>query len=69
MTADPVFRHLMFYADPARPYFCVEPQSNASGAFNRRDGFVTPEEGVVILQPGETTSGNVRFEVFATSQT
>ncbi|MEI6100184.1 MAG: aldose 1-epimerase, partial [Alphaproteobacteria bacterium] len=39
MIADPIFRHLMVYSDPAKPYFCVEPQTNASGAFNRRDGF------------------------------
>ena len=66
ITADPVFGHLMVYADPARPFFCVEPQSNASGAFNRDGGFAAPEEGVLILHPGETAGGTVRFEVFAT---
>lgn len=39
IAADPVFRHLMIYADPTKPYFCVEPQTNASGAFNRPGGF------------------------------
>lgn len=64
MIADPVFRHLMFYADPAKPYFCVEPQTNASGACNRSNGFLAPEEGVLILRPGESAQGSVRFEVF-----
>ena len=53
MTAEPVFGHLMVYADPARPFFCVEPQSNASGAFNRAGGFEDPAEGIRILEPGE----------------
>src|SRR5262245_11030973 len=29
VEADPIFGHLMLYADPQRPFFCVEPQSNA----------------------------------------
>ena len=68
MIADPVFGHLMVYADPARPCFCVEPQTNASGAFNRRAGFTAPEEGVLILDPGESVGGSIRFEVFASGQ-
>ena len=62
MTADPVFRHLMVYADPTKPYFCVEPQSNASGAFNRGSEFDDPAEGVLVLEPGESLGGTVRFE-------
>jgi len=62
MTADPAFAHLMLYADPARPFFCVEPQSNASGAFNRAGGFDDPAEGIRILEPGESMAGAVRFE-------
>ena len=54
--------HLMLYADPGKPFFCVEPQSNASGAFNREGGFTDPAEGVRVLAPGETLAGTVRFE-------
>lgn len=63
MRADPVFRHLMVYADPHRPYFCVEPQTNASGAFNRPGGFTDPVQGVIVLRPGQSAGGTVRFEV------
>ncbi len=65
LTAEPVFGHLMLYADPARPLFCVEPQSNASGAFNRAGGFEDPAEGIRILEPGERMAGTVRFEAGA----
>ena len=57
IVADPVFGHLMVYADPAKPFFCVEPQSNASGAFNRAGGFDDPAEGVRVLAPGESLAG------------
>lgn len=65
MRADPVFGHLMFYADPRRTFFCVEPQSNASGAFNRAGGYTDPAEGVIVLQPGGSASGSVHFEALA----
>ncbi|MGX7876199.1 aldose 1-epimerase [Mesorhizobium sp. ORM6] len=64
IKADPVFRHLMLYADPAKPYFCVEPQTNASGAFNRAR-WDDPQEGVIVLGPGENAVGTIRFVPFA----
>jgi aldose 1-epimerase len=64
IKADPVFRHLMLYADPARPYFCVEPQTNASGAFNRGK-WNDAEEGVLVIAPGESAAGTVSFMPFS----
>ncbi len=65
ITADPVFGHLMFYApDPHSPIFCIEPQTNASCAFNRAGGFEDPDDGVLILEPGESAGGSVRFAGF-----
>jgi aldose 1-epimerase len=64
MRADPIFKHLMFYADPAKPYFCVEPQTNASGAFNR-GRWDDADEGVIVLTPGESAAGTVSFMPFA----
>lgn len=63
MRAEPMFRHLMVYADPKSPVFCVEPQTNASGAFNRSGGLTDPDQGVIVLQPGASASGGIRFEV------
>jgi len=64
MTGGAPYKHVMFYADPARPVFCVEPQTNASGAFNRPDGFGDPEDGIIVLAPGESTSGLLRCRPF-----
>ncbi len=59
--AEPIFGHLMLYADPARPYFCLEPQSNAPCAFNR----LGQGMGEVILEAGQTMQGTIRFLPFA----
>ena len=64
IKADPVFKHLMLYADPTKPYFCLEPQTNASGAFNR-GRWSDPEEGVIVLGPGGSAAGAVSFAPFA----
>ncbi len=64
ISADQPFRHLMFYADPTQKVFCVEPQTNASGAFNRPDGFGTLEDGIIVLGPDESATGTLKFEAF-----
>jgi aldose 1-epimerase len=61
IEAAPVFGHLMLYADPARPYFCVEPQSNAPTAFNRIAAGAAEGMGVVVLRPGESMAGRIAF--------
>ena len=64
MTGGPPYKHLMMYADPALSVFCVEPQTNASGAFNRPDGFGDPEDGLIVLAPGQSAIGALNFEAF-----
>jgi len=64
IAAAPIFKHLMLYADPTKPYFCVEPQTNASGAFNR-GRWDDPQEGVIVLVPGQSAAGKVAFMPFA----
>ena len=62
LTADAVFRHLMFHVPGDQPAFCLEPQSNAPCGFDGLDqGRVAP--GVHILEPGENVSGMLRFDV------
>ena len=64
IAADPVFGHLMFYAEPKLPVFCLEPQTNASCAFDRAGGFDDPDEGVIVLEPGASAGGSLRFTPF-----
>jgi len=61
LEADPIFRHLMLYTQRGAPHFCIEPQTNAAGAFNRLGEAGADALGVVVLQPGEKTGGGVRF--------
>ena len=61
IEADSVFKNLMFYSDPKVLYFCLEPQTNASGAFNRDNGFSDKDQGIIILEPNEKIEGKIRF--------
>ncbi|MDE1996115.1 MAG: aldose 1-epimerase [Rhizobiaceae bacterium] len=65
IAADPIFGHLMLYADPQKPFFCLEPQSNAPCAFNRMAGRDGESFGARILAPGESLDGTIRFLPFA----
>jgi aldose 1-epimerase len=64
LRGDAVYRHLMVYADPALDVFCLEPQTNASCAFNRPGGFDDPLDNVIVLAPGESMSGTLSFSPF-----
>lgn len=69
MVADRPLRHLMLYCDPARPVFCVEPQSQATSAFDHLEappsvaGAVV-DLGVIVLAPGETAGASIAFQPF-----
>jgi len=61
IEADPVFKHLMFYADPTQPYFCLEPQTHVVCAFNKTGQGLDADLGVIVLKPGEATQGAMNF--------
>ena len=61
VEADPLFRNLMFYADPARPVFCIEPQTNVACAFNLAGALNDDDLGIIVLAPGEKASGTLAF--------
>ncbi len=60
IEADPVFGNLVIYTPPSRAFFCVEPESAVPDAFNLAADGVT-ETGAVVLAPGETCAGHIRF--------
>jgi aldose 1-epimerase len=64
IAASPIFEHLMLYADPARPFFCLEPQSNAPCAFNRIDTHEDAGMGTIVLAPGQRLDGAISFSPF-----
>lgn len=65
IEADPIFRHLMLYADPNQSVFCVEPQTNAVCALNRI-GSDDEDLGVLLLEPGASAEGEISFVPFLT---
>ncbi len=61
MRADPQLRFLVVYTPPGEPFFCVEPVSNCTDAFNlHAEG--RDDTGTRILQPGDSLAATVRFE-------
>lgn len=64
MEADPIFGHLMLYADPAKDVFCLEPQTNVPCAFNKAERGETGL-GIIVLEPGDQIGGAIRFAPFA----
>ena len=64
IDADPIFANLMLYADPAKDYFCLEPQTNVPCAFNKAE---RGESGlnIIVLEPGDRIGGTLVFTPFA----
>ncbi len=62
LLADPLFEQVMLYAPEGKPFFAVEPQTNANDGFNLYDRGVAGN-GVFVLEPGESNSGMIRFQV------
>lgn len=64
IEAGPPFGHLVVYTPPGESFFCVEPVSNTTDAFNLHErGEETPATGTVVLAPGETMEASARFAV------
>jgi aldose 1-epimerase len=60
IEADPIFGHFVVYTPPERTYFCAEPQSAAPDAVGLA-GRGVQDSGLLMLAPGETASGGMRF--------
>ena len=55
--------HLQVYTPVGEAFCGIEPVSNMPDAINRLDK--TPDQGLVVLKPGEMLEGTVRFEILA----
>ena len=65
IEAASLFQHLMLYCDPAKPFFCVEPQTHAAGALNRIAENDESNLGLIILKPGESAEAEMSFICFS----
>lgn len=60
--SDDVFRHTLLYAPLRRPFFAIEPVTNANDGFNlMADG--ASGHGVFVLEPGETRAGDIHLDI------
>jgi aldose 1-epimerase len=62
VACDPTFDHLIVFAPPAKPFFALEPVSNANNGFNLA-ALGDPDAGVRVLAPGETLRGVFRLTI------
>ena len=60
ITADVPLRHLVVFAPPGSDFFCVEPVSHMTDAFNLAAGGLA-DTGMRVVAPGETLSARVTF--------
>lgn len=60
VEADGGFREWVFYAPDNRPVVCFEPYTCTTDAFNLATRGV--EGGMIVLEPGESLAGVMRFE-------
>ncbi|MGH7304697.1 MAG: aldose 1-epimerase [Candidatus Rokuibacteriota bacterium] len=62
MTAESPLDFLVVYTPPQRPFFCAEPVSHATDAFNLAASGRT-ETGARVLEPGQTLRATVTLRV------
>jgi aldose 1-epimerase len=61
MTATAPLRFLVVYVPKGEAYFCVEPVSNSTDAFNMSAG--RADTGMLVMEPGERIAATIRFGV------
>ena len=61
MIAETLFEHILIFSPQGKPFFAVEPMTNASDGFNLHADNI-PGSGVFVLQPGEEKSGQVTLD-------
>jgi aldose 1-epimerase len=57
MGAEDVFTHVVVYIPRDKPFFAVEPVTNANNAFALHERG-TPRSGLVVLAPGDSLQGS-----------
>lgn len=64
VACDATLDHMILFAPPGKPFFALEPVSNANNGFNLA-ALGDPDAGMRVLAPGETLRGTWRLTVEA----
>lgn len=62
LQASDMFRHLVVYSPEGEDYFCLEPVSHVTNAFNHPE-WSDAQGGMQILSPNESIQGDIQFLV------
>ncbi len=62
IDCEPPLRHIILFTPPGKPYFAVEPVSNANNGFNLMASG-DADSGVRVLEPGQTMAASFRVRV------
>lgn len=62
MHSDSIFEHMVVFSPPGKPFYAIEPVTNANDGFNLFDQGISGT-GVFILEPGESKSGAVQLRI------
>jgi aldose 1-epimerase len=65
MSASQPLRFLVVYVPKNEPYFCAEPVSNSTDAFNMSQS--RDDTGMMVLEPGAQVTATIRFTIETTS--
>ena len=60
--AEPLFKQILLFVPPEKPFFALEPQTNANDGFNLMEKGIDPA-GVFVLEPGESKRGTCTLRV------
>lgn len=62
VACDATLDHLILFAPPGKPFFALEPVSNANNGFNLA-ALGDPDAGMRVLAPGETLRATFRLTI------
>ena len=62
IASDPIFEHLIAFAPEGKPFFAVEPVTNANDGFNLYEQGIAGN-GVFVLEPGEEQRASIHLRV------
>lgn len=63
MESSEDFTHIVVYTPKNQAFFCVEPQTCATDAINLYERGEKEVSGLIVLEPGERSCGEVTFKI------